>query len=100
MSKAWYVAEARPFSMNTHQQTAAKATITATTTTGLNSRANGAVSRRVRSGSVTAYLNRSASSGLDFFTSGCDPSGRVSSPIGRSCWSTRVRTLSAVTVRP
>ena len=32
------------------------------------------VSRRVRSGSVTAYLNRSASSGLDFLTSGCVPS--------------------------
>ncbi len=86
--------------MKTHQQTAAKAASTAITMTGLNSRANGAVSRRVRSGSVTAYLNRRASSGLDFFTSGWEPSSLASRPIGRSCWSTSVRTLSPVTVRP
>ena len=72
----------------------------ATTTSGWNSRANGAVSRRVRSGSVTAYLNRSASSGLDRCDAPADdPSAATSSPSGRSCSSTSVRTLSLETVR-
>ncbi len=100
LSKASYVAEASPFSMKTHQHTATKAATTTATTKGLNSRAKGVVSRRVRSGSETAYLNRSASSGLDFLTSGCVPSARASSPIGRSWPSTRVRTLASDTVRP
>ena len=44
---------ARPFTISTHQQAARKAAITATTISGLNRTAKGAVSLRVRSGSVT-----------------------------------------------
>jgi hypothetical protein len=43
--------------MKTHQHTAVNAPRTTTTRKGWNSAAKGAVIRRVRSGSVTAYLN-------------------------------------------
>ncbi len=100
LSNASYVAEASPLRKNTHHVTPAKTAITTSTSSGLNSRAKGDVRRRVRSGSLTAYLNRSASSGLDFSTCGWDPSSPTRSPEGRSWFSTRLRTLSGVTVRP
>ena len=100
LSNASKVAEARPFSQSTHQHTARNPTSTATTTIGANSAAKGAVSRRVRSGSVTAYLKRSASSGFALRSSGSEPSAATIRPAGRSRSSTSVRTLSAVTVRP
>ena len=100
LSNASCAAAARPRSSRTHQHTTRNASSTTAISTGLNRRANGDVIRRVRSGSLTAYLNRSASSGLDFLTSGWLPSGLVSRPSGRSWSSTSVRTLSPVTVVP
>jgi hypothetical protein len=98
--KASYVAEASPFSKNTHQQTTANAAMSGTTSSGRNSPANGAVSRRVRSGSVMAYRSRSPSSGLVRLTSGWLPSARVSRPSGRSFSWTRVAMFAALTSRP
>ena len=46
------VAEARPLSSSSHQQSQKNAAVMATTSTGWNRRANGAVSRSVFAGSV------------------------------------------------
>ena len=76
-----------------------KASSTGTTTPMLNSAANGVVSRRVFSSSVTATLNRRPSSGLLRLSSGSEPSSRTARPIGRSL-STSSRTLSSDTGLP
>jgi len=83
-SKAWSVAEARPFSSRTQAHTATNASRTVATTNGLNKRANGAVIRRVTDGSETTYRNVSASSGFDLLTSGCDPSASCRTPSVRN----------------
>ncbi len=98
--KASWVAEARPLSSSSHQVSQRNAAVTATTSTGLNRRANGAVSRSVFAGSVTDTRWWMPSRGLDFFSSGSLPSPLSSTPIGRSFWSTRVATFSAETGRP
>ena len=56
--------------------------------------------RSVFTGSVTAYRIRRPSSGLDFLTSGSEPSAFRSTPIGRSFSSTRVAMLAALTGLP
>ena len=68
------------------------------TSAGRKRNRNGSVSRRVARGLVTANLSFSASSGLDRFSGGSDPSASLSSPIGRRCWSTSVATMSSETL--
>ena len=96
-SKAWWVAEPSPLVKSTHVEMAANAVRTRATTTGANSAANGAVSRRVTAGSETTHRRRSASSGLGFRSSGSVPSGARSRPSGRSLVSVSRRTSSSPT---
>ena len=84
MPNAWAVAAASPWEKSTQPATAPKASTTGTTTSGWNSAAKGAVSRRVTAGSVTTRRNRSASNGSDRRSSGSLPSARRSRPSGRS----------------
>ena len=71
------------------------------TTSGWNSTANGAVTRRVTTGSVTTFLSLTASSGLALRTSGCDPSASVSRPERPQLARRRgCATCSALTTRP
>ena len=92
-SNASYAADARPFRKNTHQHTTVNARSRATTIQGRKRNRNGSVSRRVRSGSVTAYRKRRASRGFRFFISGLLPSVSTRSPRGRSLALTKWRTF-------
>ena len=78
----------------------AKAIVSGSIAKGWKRNPNGAVRRRVLSGSVTETRSRNPSRGLARRASGSLPSGLVSNPSGRRCSETRVRTLSALTVRP
>ena len=98
-AKASWVAEASPLSNSTHQLIQAKTATSGRTTAGWKRAANGAVSRRVFSSSVTATLKRRPSSGLLRGRSGWEPSSLATSPVGRS-FSTSSRALSAETGLP
>ena len=72
------MAEPSPLVKSTHAEMAReRARTRATTTRGVNSAANGAVSRRVTAGSETTHRRRSASSGLAFRSSGSRAVGRA-----------------------
>ena len=85
---------------STHQQVAAKASSTGTTTHGRNSQANGAVIRRVTAGSETTTFSFRPSSGVGLLRPAQRRRRRRSSPSGASFSSSRKRTSSAVTALP
>src|SRR4051812_20190189 len=98
--KAWAVAAARPSRNSTQTDTARKASTTGIATNGVNSTANGVVSRRVTAGSVTTLRMRSASSGFARRSSGSLPSASRRRRGGGSVASTRWSTSSGRTSRP
>ncbi len=97
--KASYAAGPSPFQKNTQAVTARKPSTTSAIGSGRNRNRNGSVIRRVLTGSVTAYLSFSPSSGLDLFSGGSEPSDSLIRPKGLRCWSISATTISSETPR-
>ena len=101
LAKASWVAEASPLTNSTHQHMARKAAVTAHHDQGVNSAANGAVIRRVPSGSVTDVPEPQPSSGFDFLHLGLGAVGQLQQAEGQQLGVDQRRgRSSALTSRP